>query len=215
MNLSKTFYFTLFLACAFLIATNFLIKGSSLNLIASLSGVLYAFFAGEKKVVCFFFGFIYNISYAILAHLWGLKAEVILNLFLYMPMGIYGLISWKKLENLGEVKIRALDLKMRVVLAFSIGALTYLGVFFFAWIQSNYILLESFIFVVFIIAFILQVLRYMESYFLVTLGNMASIMVWFCIFQISTETLTQLLTTILFLFIGIYYFNRWNKSCKQ
>ncbi|MGL2804175.1 nicotinamide riboside transporter PnuC, partial [Helicobacter pylori] len=54
-----------------------------------------------------------------------------------------------------------------------------------------------------------------ENYALVTLGNIVSIIVWFCIFQISTESLVQLFTTILYLFIGLYYFNRWNQSCKQ
>ncbi|AFI05132.1 nicotinamide riboside transporter PnuC [Helicobacter cetorum] len=215
-QLSKRFYATLTLACMFLIAAHILVKGSFINLVAGLSGILYAFFAGERQTICFVFSFIYNLSYAYITYQWGLKAEVILCLFLYMPVAIYGLFSWKKTEqNNGTIKAKKLSWDLRFALILGIGVLTCLSALFFKQIKTNFLLAESFNFVVFIIAFILQVLRYMESYVLLTLGNVVSIIVWFCIFQISTETLTQLLTTILFLFIGMYYFKRWNKSCKQ
>ncbi len=214
--LSKRFYLTLALACVFLTATNILVKGSFMNLLAGLSGVLYAFFAGERQIICFVFGFIYNLSYAYVAYQWKLNADVILCLFLYMPVTIYGLFAWKKTEQQsGTIKAQKLSKKRRLILILGVGVLTYVSALFFKEIKTNFLWAESFNFVIFIIAFILQVLRYTESYVLVTLGNIVSIVVWFCIFQISTESLVQLFTTILYLFIGMYYFNRWNKSCKQ
>ncbi|WP_305876602.1 nicotinamide riboside transporter PnuC [Helicobacter pylori] len=214
--LSKRFYATLILACVFLITTNILVKGSFMNLLAGLSGVLYAFFAGERQTICFAFGFIYNLSYAYVAYQWKLNADVILCLFLYMPVTIYGLFAWKKTEqHEGVIKAQKLSKKWRFILVLGVGVLTYVSALFFKEIKTNFLWAESFNFVIFIIAFILQVLRYMESYVLMTLGNIVSVIVWFCIFQISTESLVQLFTTILYLFIGLYYFNRWNKSCKQ
>ncbi len=98
-QLSKRFYATLILACVFLIVTNILVKGSFINLLAGLSGVLYAFFAGERQTICFIFGLVYNLSYAYVAYQWKLNADVILCLFLYMPVTIYGLFAWKKTEQ--------------------------------------------------------------------------------------------------------------------
>ncbi|WP_139520374.1 nicotinamide riboside transporter PnuC [Helicobacter pylori] len=215
-QLSKRFYATLILSCVFLTITNILVKGSFINLLAGLSGVLYAFFAGERQTICFVFGLVYNLSYAYVAYQWKLNADVILCLFLYMPVTIYGLFAWKKTErHEGAIKVQKLSKKWRFILVLGVGVLTYVSALFFKEIKTNFLWAESFNFVIFIIAFILQVLRYMESYVLMTLGNIVSIVVWFCIFQISTESLVQLFTTILYLFIGMYYFNRWNKSCKQ
>ncbi|WP_120913212.1 nicotinamide riboside transporter PnuC [Helicobacter pylori] len=215
-QLPKRFYATLILACVFLITTNILVKGSFMNLLAGLSGVLYAFFAGERQTICFVFGLIYNLSYAYVAYQWKLNADVILCLFLYMPVTIYGLFAWKKTEqHEGAIKAQKLSKKWRFILVLGVGVLTCVSALFFKEIKTNFLWAESFNFIIFIIAFILQVLRYMESYVLMTLGNIVSVIVWFCIFQISTESLVQLFTTILYLFIGLYYFNRWNKSCKQ
>ncbi|WRC01613.1 nicotinamide riboside transporter PnuC [Helicobacter pylori] len=215
-QLSKRFYATLILSCVFLTITNILVKGSFINLLAGLSGVLYAFFAGERQTICFVFGLIYNLSYAYVAYQWKLNADVILCLFLYMPVTIYGLFAWKKTEqHEGVIKAQKLPKNWRFTLVLGVGVLTCVSTLFFKEIKTNFLWAESFNFVIFIIAFILQVLRYMESYVLMTLGNIVSIIVWFCIFQISTESLVQLFTTILYLFIGMYYFNRWNQSCKQ
>ncbi|KNE05630.1 nicotinamide mononucleotide transporter [Helicobacter pylori] len=215
-QLSKRFYATLILSCVFLIATNILVKGSFINLLAGLSGVLYAFFAGERQTICFVFGLVYNLSYAYVAYQWKLNADVILCLFLYMPVTIYGLFAWKKTEQHESViKAQKLSKNWRFVLVLGVGVLTCVSALFFKEIKTNFLWAESFNFVIFIVAFILQVLRYMESYVLMTLGNIVSIIVWFCIFQISTESLVQLFTTILYLFIGMYYLKRWNQSCKQ
>ncbi len=215
-QLSKRFYATLILSCVFLTITNILVKGSFINLLAGLSGVLYAFFAGERQTICFVFGLVYNLSYAYVAYQWKLNADVILCLFLYMPVTIYGLFAWKKTErHEGAIKAQKLPKNWRFTLVLGVGVLTCVSALFFKEIKTNFLWAESFNFVIFIIAFILQVLRYMESYVLMTLGNIVSIIVWFCIFQISTESLVQFFTTILYLFIGMYYFKRWNKSCKQ
>ncbi len=215
-QLSKRFYATLILSCVFLTITNILVKGSFINLLAGLSGVLYAFFAGERQTICFVFGLVYNLSYAYVAYQWKLNADVILCLFLYMPVTIYGLFAWKKTErHEGVIKAQKLPKNWRFILILGVGVLTCMSALFFKEIKTNFLWAESFNFVIFIIAFILQVLRYMESYVLMTLGNIVSIIVWFCIFQISTESLVQLFTTILYLFIGMHYFKHWNKSCKQ
>lgn len=215
-QLSKRFYATLILSCVFLTITNILVKGSFINLLAGLSGVLYAFFAGERQTICFVFGLVYNLSYAYVAYQWKLNADVILCLFLYIPVTIYGLFAWKKTEqHEGAIKAQKLSKNWRFILILGIGVLTCVSALFFKEIKTNFLWPESFNFVIFIIAFILQVLRYMESYVLMTLGNIVSIIVWFCIFQISTESLVQFFTTILYLFIGMYYLKHWNKSCKQ
>ncbi|GAA8112059.1 nicotinamide riboside transporter PnuC [Helicobacter pylori] len=215
-QLPKRFYATLILSCVFLTITNILVKGSFINLLAGLSGILYAFFAGERQTICFVFGLVYNLSYAYVAYQWKLNADVILCLFLYIPVTIYGLFAWKKTERHESViKAQKLSKNWRFILILGIGVLTCVSALFFKEIKTNFLWAESFNFVIFIIAFILQVLRYIENYALVTLGNIVSIVVWFCIFQISAESLVQLFTTILYLFIGLYYFKRWNKSCKQ
>jgi len=79
----------------FLTITNILVKGSFINLLAGLSGVLYAFFAGERQTICFVFGLVYNLSYAYVAYQWKLNADVILSIGSRLNIRQVGYSFWE------------------------------------------------------------------------------------------------------------------------
>ena len=211
-NLSFKFWFITFLTCTILWISNSYTNGGFLNLIIALSGVIYAFFAGKGKVICFAFGFIYNFTYAFVSYEYKLYGDMILNLCFYIPIGIWGVYSWLKNKKEDKIIIRYLSKLQRIFYILITAIATLICAKFLNWMQTSYVYAESFILVASVISFFLQVNRYVENYFLISLVNIVSIGVWFCIFDTKPENLVVLLTTIIFFIIGVYYLFLWNKE---
>lgn len=212
-TLSLRFYSLLFVLCVLLVALSIISGGGALSIIVALCGILYAFFAGEGKYVCFFFGLVYSCLYAYIAYEIGLYGDMMLNLF-YLPINLLGIFWWKTHQNQEKSKIIIASLSTRgkllcafVVIVLSVGYGAYLQS-----LDSLYPYLNSFSVVAQVVAFYLQVKRYVQNYFLVTLANVVSIVIWGLIYDVSQEQIAQLLTMIIFFFVGIYYYFVWRRE---
>ncbi len=103
-NLSFKFYLVLFITLSIISISTHIVDGSFLSLFSALCAVLYVFFAGAGKTICFIFGILYSISYAYIAYELKLYGDVMLNLF-YLPINIYGIYNWKNNQNKEKTKI--------------------------------------------------------------------------------------------------------------
>lgn len=212
-TLSLRFYSLLFILCVLLVALSIISGGGALSIVVALCGILYAFFAGEGKYVCFFFGLVYSCLYAYIAYEIGLYGDMMLNLF-YLPINLLGIFWWKTHQNQEKSKIIITSLSTRgklfcafVVVVLSAGYGAYLQS-----LASLYPYLNSFSVVAQVVAFYLQVKRYVQNYFLVTLANVVSIVIWGLIYDVSQEQIAQLLTMIVFFFVGVYYYFVWRRE---
>lgn len=212
-TLSLRFYSLLFILCVLLVALSIISGGGALSIVVALCGILYAFFAGEGKYVCFFFGLVYSCLYAYIAYEIGLYGDMMLNLF-YLPINLLGIFWWKTHQNQEKSKIIITSLSTRgkllcafVVVVLSVGYGAYLQS-----LASLYPYLNSFSVVAQVVAFYLQVKRYVQNYFLVTLANVVSIVIWELIYDVSQEQIAQLLTMIVFFFVGVYYYFVWRRE---
>lgn len=212
-TLSLRFYSLLFILCVLLVALSIISGGGALSIVVALCGILYAFFAGEGKYVCFFFGLVYSCLYAYIAYEIGLYGDMMLNLF-YLPINLLGIFWWKTHQNQEQSKIIITSLSTRgkllcafVVVGLSVGYGAYLQS-----LDSLYPYLNSFSVVAQVVAFYLQVKRYVQNYFLVTLANVVSIVIWGLIYDASQEQIAQLLTMIVFFFVGVYYYFVWRRE---
>lgn len=212
-TLSLRFYSLLFILCVLLVALSIISGGGALSIVVALCGILYAFFAGEGKYVCFFFGLVYSCLYAYIAYEIGLYGDMMLNLF-YLPINLLGIFWWKTHQNQEKSKIIITSLSTRgkllcafVVVVLSVGYGAYLQS-----LNSLYPYLNSFSVVAQVVAFYLQVKRYVQNYFLVTLANVVSIVIWGLIYDVSQEQIAQLLTMIVFFFVGVYYYFVWRRE---
>lgn len=212
-TLSLRFYSLLFILCVLLVALSVISGGGVLSIVVALCGILYAFFAGEGKYVCFFFGLVYSCLYAYIAYEIGLYGDMMLNLF-YLPINLLGIFWWKTHQNQEKNKIIITSLSARgkllcafVVVVLSVGYGAYLQS-----LASLYPYLNSFSVVAQVVAFYLQVKRYVQNYFLVTLANVVSIVIWGLIYDVSQEQIAQLLTMIVFFFVGVYYYFVWRRE---
>ncbi|TXE88367.1 nicotinamide mononucleotide transporter [Campylobacter volucris] len=215
LKISFKFYTILFSTLLIIgILTN-IANGSILSLFSAFCAVLYVFFAGAGKMICFIFGILYSMSYIYIAYELKLYGDVMLNLF-YLPINIYGIYNWKNNQNKEKTKIIITKLKNNQRLIYAL--ITIVSTIIYAYIlknmNANFVYLNSFAVIGQLIAFYMQVKRYMESYFLVTLANISSLIIWFLIFEQSKESIAQLLNTLVFFIIGIYYFFIWKKQAQ-
>lgn len=214
-NLSFRFYALLCGTCAFIIVLSLLSGGGTLSIIVALCGVIYAFFAGQGKLVCFFFGLLYSILYAYIAYEYKLYGDMMLNI-LYIPINLIGIFWWSENQNQEKTKITIRSLTPKAI-GFYTLIVAVLSLAYGAYLQSlqaSFAYLNAFSVVAQIVAFYLQVKRYMQNYFLVTLANIVSILIWWLIYDTSKEQVAQLLNMIIFFFVGVYYYFAWKKESK-
>lgn len=214
-NLSFRFYALLCGTCAFIIALSLLSGGGVLSIIVALCGVIYAFFAGQGKLVCFFFGLIYSLLYAYIAYEYKLYGDMMLNI-LYIPINLVGIFWWSKNQNedKSKITIRSLSPKAMGVYACIVIITTLLYGVYLQNIGASFAYLNSFSVVAQVVAFYLQVKRYVQNYFLVTLANIVSIVIWWLIYDTSKEQIAQLLNMIIFFCVGVYYYFDWKRESK-
>lgn len=212
-TLSLRFYFLLFILCVLLVALSIISGGGALSIVVALCGILYAFFAGEGKYVCFFFGLVYSCLYAYITYEIGLYGDMMLNLF-YLPINLLGIFWWKTHQNQEKSKIiiTSLSARGKLLCAFVVVVLSVVYGAYLQSLDSLYPYLNSFSVVAQVVAFYLQVKRYVQNYFLVTLANVVSIVIWGLIYDVSQEQIAQLLTMIVFFFVGVYYYFVWRRE---
>lgn len=215
-NLSPYFWGFFALSCIAIPLFTFLSQHSTLNIFAAFFGVCYAFFAGSKKAICFVFGICYSVLTIFIAYEIQLYGEMMINC-LYLPINLVGFYLWNKNQNPEKTQttIRNLPFKKTFIyLFFSIFTSLVLG-FILDSKNAAFPFLNAFTFILQILAFYLQIRRYIQNYFFVTLANIFNLYIWLDFTLLDSKYIFQLLNALIFFFIGIYYYIQWNKDIKQ
>lgn len=214
INLPTFFYVVLFSVCAFVAWISYWGGADGVGIFVAILGILYAFFAGEGRIVCFMFGIIYSILYAHIAFEARLYGDVMLNLF-YLPINVLGILTWREHQNGERVGVQALGaLGMSIyVLIVGVTSIAY-GVFLDS-VDSSFAYWNALSVVLQLVAFYLQARCYVQSYLLVSLANVVSIFIWWMIYQGDSNALPQLLNMIVFLGIGLWYWRVWALERKS
>ncbi|CBG40502.1 nicotinamide riboside transporter PnuC [Helicobacter mustelae] len=215
-NLSASFWGVLFLCCACVLVFGIYSQDHVLNLIGAILGVLFAFFAGAGKPICFIFGIFYSVLMIFITFEAKLYIELWLNLF-YLPINVIALTLWQKNLNDEKKRVRVHKLTPTALLLVLVGiailsiALWQIGVAF----HAEFALLNSITTVLQIVAFILQTQRYAQHYWLVTLANLIMVYIWLKISLGDFKFIFQFLNSLVFLGIGIYYALQWYKIASE
>ncbi|MGR5455086.1 nicotinamide riboside transporter PnuC [Vibrio alfacsensis] len=81
-----------------------------IGLVCALSGVLTSIYQARGEVIVYTFILINTITYAWIAYTSDLYGQVIQNLFLLLPIQIYGLFAWKK--SMAKSKNNQIEIKV-------------------------------------------------------------------------------------------------------
>lgn len=210
-GLSSRFYWALNCCCGVVLALSYWEGSRGLGLFVAILGILYAFFAGVGKLICFVFGVLYSSLYAYIAFGVGLYGDVMLHLF-YLPINLMGIFMWREHQIQAKVIVRSLERVSLALLMCFLLAIPYAllldsmgGVW--AYLNALSVVLQ-------IVAFVLQVKRYVQNYALVTLANCITIVMWWAIYREDPKSIPQFLNMCVFLGIGMYYWRIWAREVQ-
>ena len=203
--------------CSFaIIILSLILKDNLLGIISALTSTWYALWAGKGKVSCYFFGIINSFCYGLISYQYQLFGEVMLNWGYYFPMMFVGLFFWKKhLNQHQEIYKTKLNIKGRLILAAAsaVGIIVYAALLNF--IGGRTPGLDSLTTVLSVAAMIMTVKRCAEQWFLWTVVNVASIIMWLKIFMAEGGAIASLLMWCIALANGIIFYFQWAKEVKN
>ena len=203
--------------CSFaIIILSLILKDNLLGIISALTSTWYALWAGKGKVSCYFFGIINSFCYGLISYQYQLFGEVMLNWGYYFPMMFVGLFFWKKhLNQHQEIYKTKLNIKGRLILAAAsaVGIIVYAALLKF--IGGRTPGLDSLTTVLSVAAMIMTVKRCAEQWFLWTVVNVASIIMWLKIFMAEGGAIASLLMWCIALANGIIFYFQWSKEVKN
>jgi nicotinamide mononucleotide transporter len=190
-----------------------------IDLIAALTGTLYALFAGKGKISCYFFGVINTFTYTYVSYCSKLYGEVMLNLGCYLPMMFIGFIFWRKhidKEQNVIVKTR-LSGAGRLTAALISAATIYLYALLLKHFGDGQPFIDSLTTVLSVAAMILTVKRCIEQWILWFTVNAASIYMWLNVYLQQGNSIATLLMWIIALANALIFFCKWSKEaqCKK
>ncbi|QLB15234.1 nicotinamide riboside transporter pnuC [Mannheimia granulomatis] len=193
--------------------------------IAAITGILCVVFVGKGKISNYLFGLISVSLYAYISYTFNLYGEMMLNLFVYVPVQFIGFYFWRKnmtrentVNNAGaeEVIAKSLTAKQWLIVIFSAIVGTVLYIELLKHLGSALAVLDGATVVISIVAQILMVLRYREQWALWIIVNIMTISLWAAMyFQNGETSLPLLVMYIMYLCNSIYGYYNWIKLSRN
>ena len=188
---------------------------SPMALISGVTGIISVVLCAKGKISTYAFACVNVGLYAIIAYQNRLFGEVMLNGFYYLPMNIVGFYMWRKQkDDEGTVIARRLTAKQIILLinGLLIAITAYWRVL--VALGGNLQLIDSITTVLSIVAFLLQIGRFMEQWILWMIINVFSITMWSLLLGTPEGSVTMIIMFSAYLINGVYGFRNWLKLSK-
>ena len=188
---------------------------SPMALISGVTGIISVVLCAKGKISTYAFACVNVGLYAIIAYQNRLFGEVMLNGFYYLPMNIVGFYMWRKQkDDEGTVIARRLTAKQIILLI--IGLLIAITAYWRVLVAlgGNLQLIDSITTVLSIVAFLLQIGRFMEQWILWMIINVFSITMWSLLLGTPEGSVTMIIMSSAYLINGVYGFRNWLKLSK-
>lgn len=188
---------------------------SPMALISGVTGIISVVLCAKGKISTYAFACVNVGLYAIIAYQNRLFGEVMLNGFYYLPMNIVGFYMWRKQkDDAGTVIVRRLTPKQIILLIIGllIAIIAYWRVL--VALGGNLQLIDSITTILSIVAFLLQIGRFMEQWILWMIINVFSITMWSLLLGTPEGSVTMIIMFSAYLINGVYGFRNWLKLSK-
>lgn len=188
---------------------------SPMAMISGVTGIISVVLCAKGKISTYVFACVKVGLYAIIAYQNRLFGEVMLNGFYYLPMNIVGFYMWRKQkDDAGTVIVRRLTPKQIILLI--IGLLIAITAYWRVLVAlgGNLQLIDSITTVLSIVAFLLQIGRFMEQWILWMIINVFSITMWSLLLGTPEGSVTMIIMFSAYLINGVYGFRNWLKLSK-
>ena len=195
--------------------------------IGALMGVVSTILAANGNILTFVFGLVDVLIYSYTLLDQNVPMTLALHLFYFIPMEFIGFFGWKKKGATATKAVQARRLKGKdwpwVILLF-VGV--YAVVLFAAWLIAKHqgavniakIAFDTAVTTANIVALVLMAKAYVDQWYLWTLVNITSIILWIIVLgsgEGSSYTVVQLIKYIFYLLNGFNAIRIWLKLSKE
>lgn len=137
------------------------------NFVSALAGVFCVFFCAKASVSTHAFGLVNTAAYIIYLGYWHIWGTFVLELAVYLPMGVIGWIHWARHRDRQQDELaaaRRLNARQNALAAAAVLAGTFICRAVLARAGGNVVLWDAATVAIGITATVLQTLRYREQY---------------------------------------------------
>ena len=192
-------------------------KDKTAALISAICGICATITAGKGKISCYMFGMISNICYAYISFKTQLWGHLCLNMLYYFPMQFVGISKWKKHMKQDKQEIYKTKLSDKERIIYSILGLIAIIILYFIlqkFGDSNSIM-DSMTTVLSVIAFILTVKRCIEQWYLWSVVNISSVIIWIYAYLNGSHCFATILMWSTYFVLGLYFLHNWQKEIEH
>lgn len=182
------------------------------GLIALISGIFNIWLQVKGKVSNYIFGCIFNISNAYISYINNLYGLFLLSIVLYLPLNIYGFISWNKSKNENdEITFRKFNKRKSIfIILTSIIFSIIFGILLGIIPSQKLEFLDSTSNILNIFGMILLNKRLSEGWYILLFNNIVDLTIWIINFiNNSPNSFMMLIVSIFYLLINIYGIFKW------
>lgn len=186
-----------------------------LGFVALSSGLFNIWLQSIGKTSNYIFGCIYNLSNAYISYINNMYGLFILSILLYLPLNIYGFISWNKSkENNNIVKFRKLKKSKSVLVIVSSIIISIFFSLILGIIPSESLeFLDSSSNILNIFGMILLNKRLNEGWYVLLSNNIVDLIIWIILFiNNGPNSFMMLIVSIGYLILNIYGIYNW-RNC--
>lgn len=193
-------------------------KSDFLSTVYGLLCVGSAIYIAKGKVIGNFFGIVSSLIYSYLSYQHRLYSEVIVSLFLILPITIYGFISWLKNQNADTqtITIKKLENK-ELILAIISQIIMYFAYYhLLKYFNTEMLYISALSICISVLAFYFLSRMTLITYYAFVLKDIIALSLWiYPLLKGKTTTFAVFFSNIIFLINDIYGIFSWKALAKK
>jgi len=200
-----------------IIGISFYLKDNKIALTSAICGITYTILAGKGKISCYIFGLMGTMCYAYISFRNNLFGNLLLYACYYFPMQILGIFKWRKHLNKNSkeiIKTKLSNKERFLYLLTAISGSVILGIILQQTGDATpYI--DSVTTIFSIIGLLLTVKRCIEQWYIWTIVNGLSAIMWIQAYINGSNCFATILMWITYFILGLYFLYNWKREITK
>ena len=194
------------------------VKDGIVAIISAICGIMYTFYAGKGRVLCYFFGLAGSSCYSYLAFKSGLYGNVVLYMFYYIPMQILGIFQWRKnlKKNSREIVKKCLSKKEYYITSSLAIITTILTILILYKVGGKAPITDGITTIFSIVGMYLTVRRLFEQWIVWFIVNFLSLIMWInVLITTDAKVYATAIMWATYLLLSVYFLFEWKKEINE
>lgn len=194
-------------------------KSSIISMLYVITYITNALLASKGKIECYIFGFIGIIFYGYLSFQQKYYGELIILLFMSIPVMIMGVISWFRNKNDETIIINTLSKKEITLVILSQAIMFWLYYFILKIFNTNMLIISTLSIIMSLLALYFESRRSELAFYFYILNDIVGITLWIMPILNGEKAIFSVIFGPILLFIndiyGVYNWKRLKKKQKE